>query len=96
MFAGTSIKRVGRDRFLRNVLVAIGNAPPQPELVAAARRCLDEAAPLVRATAVWAFGRLVAPDDIGAEATIRIASETDPMVLAEWQQLQPAPQTAAQ
>jgi epoxyqueuosine reductase len=52
MFAGSAVKRIGRNRFLRNVLIAIGNAPmAAPELVAAAERCLDDESPLVRATA---------------------------------------------
>src|SRR4051794_9233772 len=59
LFAGTAVKRIGRDRFLRNVLVAIGNAPePLPELVAAAEARLGDASVLVRATALWAYARL--------------------------------------
>ncbi len=47
VFAGSAVKRIGRDRFLRNVLIAIGNMPaPTAELVAAARRCLDDGSPL--------------------------------------------------
>src|SRR5438132_7423549 len=58
-FAGTAVKRIGRNRFLRNVLIAIGNAPePGPELLAAVRGCLDDLSPLVRGAAVWAFGRI--------------------------------------
>src|ERR1700751_46525 len=50
LFAGTAIKRTGRDRFVRNVLIAIGNAAPgDPDLVAAAHLCLDEAEPMGRA-----------------------------------------------
>ena len=56
MFAGTAIKRTGRDRFVRNVLIAIGNAPPgDAQLLAAAQRRLDDRSPLVRAAAAWAF-----------------------------------------
>src|SRR5438067_7870087 len=52
LFAGTSTKRTGRNRFLRNVLIAIGNAPAAgPELMAAARRCLDDPSPLVHGAA---------------------------------------------
>src|SRR3954451_22330783 len=58
MFAGTAVKRIGRNRFLRNVLTAIGNAPePTPELLDVARRCLDDESPLVRAAAEWPLGR---------------------------------------
>src|SRR5437764_3922980 len=79
MFAGTSVKRTGRNRFLRNVLPAIGNAPePTPELVAAARQCLDDASPLVRGAAVWAFGRLAEPRDLAAAAEACLPGESDP------------------
>ena len=62
------VKRIGRDRFIRNVLIAIGNAPaPTPELVAAAEARLDDASPLVRATAIWACDRLM-PGSASASA----------------------------
>jgi epoxyqueuosine reductase len=80
-FAGTSVKRIGRNRFLRNVLVAIGNAPAaSPELVAAARRCLTDASPLVRGAAVWALGR-IAPHDLTAVA--HMADDDDASVREE-------------
>jgi epoxyqueuosine reductase len=67
-FAGTSVRRIGRDRFLRNVLIAIGNAPAAgPELVAAAQHCLTDASPVVRGAAVWALGR-IAPRNLTALA----------------------------
>src|SRR5215831_11647889 len=85
MFAGSAIKRTGRDRFLRNVLIAIGNAAPgEPELIAAARRCLEDASPLVRAAAVWALMRL-APTQCAAERAHRLAQEVEPLVRAEWE-----------
>ena len=84
MFSGSPVKRTGRDRFLRNVLIAIGNAgPSHPELLAAARRCLDDAAPLVRAAAVWALSRL-SPEAFQAERVSRLAGESDPLVRGEW------------
>jgi epoxyqueuosine reductase len=86
LFAGSAVKRTGRDRFLRNVLVAIGNAPPgEPALLAAARHCLDDPAPVVRATAVWAVARLAATEDYRAECATRFAREADPLVRAEWE-----------
>ena len=86
LFAGSAVKRTGRNRFLRNVLIAIGNAAPgQPELIAAARRCLDDASPLVRAAAVWALTRL-APAQCAAERARRVPREEDPLVCAEWDQ----------
>src|SRR5262249_51779393 len=66
--------------------IAIGNAPPgNPELVAAALRCLDDASPLVRAAAVWALARLT-PAECAAERSTRLAKEEDAVVRAEWEQ----------
>jgi epoxyqueuosine reductase len=83
LFAGTSVKRTGRNRFVRNVLIAIGNAPPSPELTEAARHCLDDPSPLVRGAAVWAMSR-IAPAVPAAEAARYLPRESDPSVLAEW------------
>ena len=60
LFAGSPVKRIGRDRFIRNVLIAIGNSG-EAELAAEAERLLDDPAPQVRGAAVWALQRL-APD----------------------------------
>ncbi|MBY0611339.1 MAG: tRNA epoxyqueuosine(34) reductase QueG [Beijerinckiaceae bacterium] len=57
MFAGSPIKRTGRDRFIRNVLIAIGNSG-EPSLVEAAKALLDDASPLVREMARWAMDEL--------------------------------------
>jgi epoxyqueuosine reductase len=80
LFAGTPVKRVGRDRFARNVLVAIGNATePTPELVAAAKARLGDGSALVRATAIWACDRLVPGSDIRE----RMRHDSDPLVREE-------------
>jgi epoxyqueuosine reductase len=89
-FAGTAVKRIGRNRFLRNVLIAIGNVPrPNRELVVAARRSLDDPSPLVRGAAVWAFGRTAGADDVAAEAAARLKHESDAAVSMEWKRLAP-------
>lgn len=81
-FAGSPIKRTGRDRFVRNVLIAIGNSGDPGLLPAVERRLCDEAA-VVRGAAVWAAGRLAGADAARLfEAHGR--AETDPEVLAEW------------
>ena len=91
LFAGTAIKRTGRDRFVRNVLIAIGNGNPQhPELVSAAERRLDDDAPLVRAAAAWAFSRLAPPALWAAERARRLSCEDDPLVREEWERLSSA------
>ncbi|HEV7439131.1 MAG TPA: tRNA epoxyqueuosine(34) reductase QueG [Methylobacterium sp.] len=82
-FAGTPIKRTGRDRFVRNVLIAIGNSA-EPGLAPEAERCLGDANPLVRAMAVWACGRLSGPSACSGLFKRYGLGETDAQVLAEW------------
>jgi len=81
LFAKTAIKRTGRDRFVRNVLVAIGNSG-EPALAHEAERLIDDGAAIVRGAAVWALARL-APQRIAALADRR-AQESDPLVREEW------------
>jgi epoxyqueuosine reductase len=83
-FAGTPIKRTGRDRFLRNVLIAAGNSG-DASLVAHVEPLLADASPLVRAMAVWAMRRL-AGENVGDGLRRRhLAREGDTAVRAEWQ-----------
>jgi epoxyqueuosine reductase len=84
-FAGSPIKRIGRIRFVRNVLIAIGNATPgDPALLSAVRHCLDDASPLVRAAAAWAFLQLASADQARGELVCRLDREEDPLVREEW------------
>ena len=90
LFAGTAVKRTGRDRFVRNVLTAIGNSDPgDADLVAAAQRRLDDPSPLVRAAAAWAFSRLAPTAQYQAERTRRLSREDDLLVRAEWERVGP-------
>ena len=82
-FAGTPIKRTGRDRFIRNVLIAIGNSG-DAALAEEAERLLDDASPLVRAMAVWALSRLLAPGAFARHVEERLEQESDPNVREEW------------
>ncbi len=83
-FAGTPIKRTGRDRLARNVLIAIGNSGDKRLLPAAAAN-LNDRSPLVRAMAVWAIARLMDGHEFAALALECAATETDPLVRDEWQ-----------
>jgi len=83
-FAGSPVKRTGRDRFLRNVLIAIGNSGT-PALAAEAEAKLADASPLVRGAAVWALSRLLPPAEFAALARLYRTRERDADVLAEWQ-----------
>ncbi len=84
LFRGSPIKRIGRDRFVRNVLIAIGNSQ-QTGLAAVAQALVSDASVLVRAMAVWALSRLVSSDQFADLARAHQAQETDPDVIAEWQ-----------
>jgi epoxyqueuosine reductase len=83
LFAKSPVKRIGRDRFIRNVLMAIGNAD-DPSLAPEAERLLDDASPLVRGAAVWALSQLMVPDAFAALAKRADTGETDDSVRAEW------------
>ncbi|MBV9542031.1 MAG: tRNA epoxyqueuosine(34) reductase QueG [Alphaproteobacteria bacterium] len=79
LFRKSPVKRIGRDRFVRNVLIAIGNSG-DASLASEAERLLGDPSPLVRAMAVWALGRLGAAKRLVSHA----ANETDADVRAEW------------
>ena len=84
-FSGSPVKRIGRDRFIRNCLIAAGNSG-DPGLVEHCRRLLRDGSPDVRAMAVWALSRLG-----GLETSRQLLSEeADEMVLAELQQAENA------
>jgi epoxyqueuosine reductase len=79
LFAKSAIKRTGRDRFVRNVLIAIGNSG-DASLAGEAERLLADASPLVRGAAVWALSRLVSRETLIALKK----SESDTSVSDEW------------
>jgi epoxyqueuosine reductase len=88
LFTKSAVKRIGRARFLRNVLIAIGNSGDST-LASEAERLLDDASPLVRGAAVWALGRL----DRGRleRSAARQCTESDPDVIEEWKAARPPP-----
>ncbi len=81
LFKKSAVKRIGRNRFVRNVLVAIGNSGTA-RLAGEAERLLDDASPLVRGAAVWALGRL--DRDRLVQCAERRRQEDDSDVIAEW------------
>jgi epoxyqueuosine reductase len=83
LFAKTAVKRTGRDRFVRNVLIAIGNSG-DASLALQANALLDDASPLVRGAAVWALSRLVPMEEFQEIARARSAHDVDETVRAEW------------
>jgi epoxyqueuosine reductase len=82
LFSKSPVKRIGRDRFVRNVLIAIGNSG-DPLLAVEAERLLGDASPLVRGAAVWALGQLD-PERLQTLAQTHRERETDTSVQDEW------------
>lgn len=82
VFAGSPIKRIGRDRMARNCLIAAGNSG-SARLAGPVAALLDDPAPVVRGAAVWALARLDRAR-WAAERAARAAEEADAMVAAEW------------
>jgi len=83
-FTKSPVKRIGRDRFMRNVLIAIGNSN-DPVLAAEAKRLLSDQSALVRGAAVWALKQLLAREAFAALAAKAGSDEVDETVRAEWQ-----------
>jgi epoxyqueuosine reductase len=82
-FTKSPVKRIGRDRFIRNVLIAIGNSN-DAALAREAERLLDDESPLVRGAAVWALSQLMGRPEFEALAKRASDTEFDESVRAEW------------
>ncbi len=82
-FTKSPVKRIGRDRFIRNVLIAIGNSG-EGAMAIEAERLLSDASPLVRGAAVWALAQLADRKSFDALAVQMMAVETDAGVRSEW------------
>jgi epoxyqueuosine reductase len=82
-FAGTPVKRTGRDRVLRNALIAAGNSG-DASLIPAVEALLSDASPLVRAMAVWALSRLAEGEHWTTLKAAHASAEVDAHVRGEW------------
>jgi epoxyqueuosine reductase len=83
LFVGSPVKRIGRDRFVRNVLIAIGNSGNR-NFVSVAEHLLNDPSPLVRAMAVWALAQLMPDEDFRHARDMHVMTEPDLAVKAEW------------
>lgn len=81
-FSGSPVKRIGRDRFIRNVLIAAGNSGDR-SLIEQCRALAADASPVVRGMAVWALSRLMEAGEFEAFAAQR-ENKSDEEVLNEW------------
>ena len=83
LFAKSPVKRIGRDRFIRNVLIAIGNSA-DPDLAPVAIKLLDDASALVRGAGAGALAQLVAGHEFAALCDKHLPRENDDAVREEW------------
>ncbi len=82
LFSGSPVKRTGRSRFIRNVLIAAGNGK-NAEHLTGVTALIGDADPLVRGAAIWALAQIDAACFL-AEKAARAAHETHPDVQTEW------------
>lgn len=82
-FSGSPIKRIGRDRFIRNVMIAVGNSKDQ-RLKPVALNNIEDENPIVRGASVWALSRLEERDAFTNIRMKALDSETDKTVRDEW------------
>lgn len=82
-FAKTAVKRIGRDRMLRNVAIALGNSRTE-EAAPSLLRLAEDPAPTIRAAAVWGLRAILSPEDFDAARAHLRPEERDPDVQAEW------------
>ncbi len=83
LFAASPVKRLGHSRFLRNVLIALGNSG-DAALTPLAERRLADSEPLIRGAAVWALRRLASAEQSTALARALLPAESDKGVRSEW------------
>ncbi|MGV9009091.1 tRNA epoxyqueuosine(34) reductase QueG [Brevundimonas sp.] len=83
LFSKSPVKRIGRDRFVRNVLYAIGNSG-DAALVPVIEPLLTDPSPVVRGAAVWALSQLLAPETFALMA-MRHTDDEDTSVRNEWE-----------
>ena len=84
LFALSPVKRIGRDRFLRNVLIAIGNSG-EKSLSRKTISKLKDQSPLVRGAAIWALHKLLEKDEFDRIKATYMGYETDQTVKSEWE-----------
>ena len=85
MFSGTAVRRIGRNRFVRNVLIALGNSGESRESVVIVPLLRDSSS-LVRGMAVWALAQLMPQEWMAKQAAQHLPQETDAHVREEWQE----------
>ena len=82
-FSQSSIKRIGRDRFIRNVLIAIGNSK-NSKFIGSVQPLLTDSSTIVRSMAVWALKKIMNNFDFDKIREIYLINENEKDVILEW------------
>ena len=82
-FRQSSIKRIGRDRFIRNVLIAIGNTR-NSKFIDSVQSLLFDTSTIVRSMAVWALKKIMNDFDFNKMREIHLINEKEKDVILEW------------
>jgi len=82
-FSQSSIKRIGRDRFIRNVLIAIGNSK-NSKFIESVQSLLTDSSIIVRSMAVWALKKIMNDFDFNKIKEIYLINEHEKDVILEW------------
>ena len=82
-FSGSPIKRIGRDRFIRNVLIALGNSSIRAPSIGLLN-LLNDPSSIVRAMCVWVLGRILPINKMKELSVQHLKSEMDKTVREEW------------
>lgn len=83
LFTGSAVKRIGRDRFIRNCLIAAGNSGER-DLLPHITQLLADEQPIIRAMAVWALRQLAPQDVVERQRNKHFSNEPDVDVRTEW------------
>ena len=83
LFSKSPVKRLGRNRFVRNVLIAIGNSEDE-EYLPLIESLLEDPSPIVRVAAVWALGRIAEGSQFWQLRDRLYENELDHDVREEW------------
>lgn len=83
LFSGSPVKRIGRDRFIRNVLIAAGNSD-NPAYLPIIKQLLDDPVPVTRGAAVWALSRLTSEAEFLRHKNQYLPLEQEAEVIEEW------------
>ena len=84
MFSKSPIKRIGRDRFIRNCCIAAGNSKSKLLIPLLETLIFEDESELVRGSAIWALQKLDSKSNLEKTKALHLCIETSNSVINEW------------